>query len=218
MAKRFDLLVFDWDGTLFDSTGTIVRSLQASCRDLDLTEPSNEQASHVIGLGLSEALRYVAPELTEDRLPMLIERYRHHYLSLDQKIRLFDGIAELIERLHALGYQLAVATGKSRKGLDRAFANSSLGRFFASSRCADECFSKPHPQMLEELMDEFSIPKDRTLMIGDTTHDLQMAVNAGVEGLAVGCGAHKTEELLSLNPLACVQDVVELGQWLSLNA
>lgn len=218
MDKRFELLVFDWDGTLFDSTGAIVRALQAACRDMDLQEPSDEQASHVIGLGLSDALLHIAPGLAEERLPALIERYRHHYLSADHDIELFEGVSELIETLHSAGFQLAVATGKSRKGLDRALARSGLGRFFSSSRCADECFSKPHPQMLEELMDEFVVAKDRTLMIGDTTHDMQMAVNAGVAGLAVSYGAHPAESLIGLGPLACVSDVAELSQWLNRNA
>lgn len=218
MARRFDLLVFDWDGTLFDSTRTIVRALQASCRDLDLPEPSAERASHVIGLELSEALRYAAPDLTEDRLPMLVDRYKHHYLANDAEIRLFEGSAELIAELFASGFLLAVATGKSRKGLDRALSNSGLGSYFSSSRCADECFSKPHPQMLEELMEEFGVPQDRTLMIGDTTHDLQMAINAGVSGLAVGYGAHPAVELHALKPLACVQNVVELTEWMRMNA
>lgn len=218
MAKRFELLVFDWDGTLFDSTGAIVRALQAACRDLKLPEPSDERASHVIGLGLSDALRYVAPSLSTESLPQLVERYRHHYLSVDHDLRLFSGISELIEILHASGFQLAVATGKSRKGLDRAFANSGLGPFFSASRCADECFSKPHPQMLEELMDEFLVTKEKTLMIGDTTHDMQMAVNAGVAGLAVCYGAHPEESLLDMKPLACVRNVTELERWLNLNA
>jgi len=218
MGRKFDLLVFDWDGTLFDSTGAIVRALQASCRDMELPEPSDEQASHVIGLGLTEALRYAAPKLAEDRLPLLVDRYRHHYLSQDQDIRLFQGAAQLIEELHAAGFQLAVATGKSRKGLDRAFSSSGLGRFFSASRCADECFSKPHPQMLEELIDEFTVSRERALMIGDTTHDLQMAINAGVAGLAVTYGAHPAAALRSLNPLACVEDIPELGRWLSANA
>ena len=218
MTKRFELLVFDWDGTLFDSTGAIVRSIQASCRDVGLREPSDAQASHVIGLGLSEALRYAVPALTEQQLPLLVERYRYHYLSFDQEIQLFSGAVEMVERLFAQGFQLAVATGKSRKGLDRAFANSGLGRFFSASRCADECFSKPHPQMLEELMEEFSVAKEKTLMIGDTTHDMQMAANAGVAGLAVSYGAHSAEVLNDLNPLGCLQDVRELDQWLCRNA
>lgn len=218
MAKRFELLVFDWDGTLFDSTGAIVRALQASCRDVGLPEPSDERASYVIGLGLSEALRHAAPDLTEDHLPLLIERYRYHYLSFDQDIRLFEGVAELIEELHTSGFLLAVATGKSRRGLDRALSSSGLDRYFSASRCADECFSKPHPQMLDELMDEFLVARGKTLMIGDTTHDMQMAVNAGVAGLAVSYGAHPAETLSDLKPLVCVQDVAELSQWLNLNA
>lgn len=218
MAKRFELLVFDWDGTLFDSTGVIVRALQASCRDMGLIEPSVDRASHVIGLGLVDALRYVAPELAEDKLPLLVDRYRHHYLSSDGDIRLFDGVAELIEELHLAGFALAVATGKSRRGLDRAFANSGLGRLFAASRCADECFSKPHPQMLEELMGEFAVEREKMLMIGDTTHDMQMAVNAGVAGVAVSYGAHTVDALHSLSPLACIHSVADLGQWLRQNA
>lgn len=218
MVRKFDLLVFDWDGTLFDSTASIIRSIQAACRDLGLEEPSDRQAGHVIGLGLSEALSYVAPDLADERLPLLVDRYRHHYLSSDQDIRLFEGVADMIENLHASGYCLAVATGKSRKGLDRALASSGLGRFFSSSRCADECISKPHPQMLAELMAEFGIEETRTLMIGDTTHDLQMAINAQVPGLAVSYGAHSGESLRSLNPLGCLESVERLRQWLDSNA
>ena len=218
MARKFDLLVFDWDGTLFDSTASIIRAIQAACRDLGLDEPSESQAGHVIGLGLSEALRYIAPDLAEERLPLLIDRYRHHYLSSDQDIRLFAGAADMIEDLYASGYSLAVATGKSRKGLNRALASSGLRRFFSSSRCADECFSKPHPQMLVELMAEFGVEETKMLMIGDTTHDLQMAINAKVPGLAVSYGAHTSDSLQSLSPLGCLESVEELRQWLDSNA
>ncbi len=214
MAKRFDLIVFDWDGTLLDSTGAIVRAVQASCRDLGLPEPSAQHASYVIGLGLSDALRHSAPDLSEDRFPEMIERYKHHYLSRDHELTLFDGAAELIAELHATGFTLAVATGKSRRGLDRALLNSGLGPYFSATRCADECFSKPHPQMLEELMEELSIDPERTLMIGDTTHDLQMAINAGVSALAVEYGAHPSSQLAALNPLACARNVDELAEWL----
>ena len=131
---------------------------------------------------------------------------------------MFAGAADMIEDLHASGYCLAVATGKSRKGLDRALASSGLGRFFSSSRCADECFSKPHPQMLVELMAEFAVEETRTLMIGDTTHDLQMAINAQVPGLAVSYGAHSGESLRSLSPLGCLESVEQLRQWLHANA
>ena len=214
MAKRFDLLVFDWDGTLLDSTGAIVQAVQASCRDLGLSEPSAEHASHVIGLGLVDALRHSAPNLSEDRFPEMVERYKHHYLSRDHELSLFEGAAELIVELHAAGFTLAVATGKSRRGLDRALQNSGLGRFFSATRCADECFSKPHPQMLEELMEELSTVSERTLMIGDTTHDLLMAINAGVSALAVEYGAHPSHQLAAMNPLASVRSVKELAEWL----
>ncbi|MFZ4536809.1 HAD-IA family hydrolase [Propionivibrio sp.] len=214
MAKKFDLLVFDWDGTLLDSTGAIVDAVQAACRDLDLPEPSDEHARYVIGLGLADALRHSAPDLSEDRFPQMVERYRHHYLSRDHELQMFEGACELIVELHSAGFLLAVATGKSRMGLDRAMLHCGLGAYFSATRCADECFSKPHPQMLEELMAEFSVSPERTLMIGDTTHDLQMAINAGVAGLAVDYGAHPANSLAAMSPLACVHDIKALAKWL----
>ena len=218
MAIRFDLLVFDWDGTLLDSTGAIVDSVKAACRDLDLPEPTDEHARQVIGLGLDDALRHSTPSLSEDRFPQMVERYRHHYLSRDHELNLFDGASELIAELHASGFVLAVATGKSRQGLNRAMMHCGLGRYFSATRCADECFSKPHPQMLEELMEEFAVPPARVLMIGDTTHDLQMAINAGVAGLAVAYGAHSAKVLDALSPLAGVHNITELGAWLRTHA
>lgn len=218
MAKRFDLLVFDWDGTLLDSAGAIVAAIQAACRDLELPEPSDERARHVIGLGLGEALRHAVPELPEQRYPQMVDRYRHHYLSRDHELRLFDGAAELVAELAGAGFSLAVATGKSRVGLDRALKASGLGAYFQASRCADECFSKPHPQMLEELMQEFAVAPERALMIGDTTHDLQMALNAGVASLGVAYGAHPAAALDALAPLARLQKVEELAAWLRTHA
>jgi phosphoglycolate phosphatase len=218
MAKRFDLLVFDWDGTLLDSTGAIVDAVQAACRDLDQPEPSDEHARQVIGLGLADVLRHSVPNLPDDRFPQIVERYRYHYLSRDNELSLFAGAFDLIARLHASGFLLAVATGKSRQGLDRALSYSGLGIYFSASRCADECFSKPHPQMLDELMVEFAVPPERMLMIGDTTHDLQMAINAGVAGIAVDYGAHSAEMLDALSPLARLHTIVDLAQWLGTNA
>ncbi|MFT3849941.1 MAG: HAD-IA family hydrolase [Propionivibrio sp.] len=218
MGRNFDLLVFDWDGTLIDSTGAIVDAIQAACRDLGLPEPSNECASHVIGLGLDEALRYSVPTLPEDRFPQMIERYRSHFLSRDHELRLFSGVVELISELHAVGFHLAVATGKSRAGLNRSMKHCGLEAYFSATRCADECHSKPHPQMLEELQSEFLVPPARTLMIGDTTHDLQMASNAGVSALAVDYGAHPAEALDAMNPLARLQSVKELADWLRMHA
>ena len=214
MGKRFELIVFDWDGTLMDSTGAIVASIQAAATDLGIAPPSDERASHIIGLGLIDALRHALPDLPAARYQAVAERYRHHYLSRDQDLLLFDGAADLIAELAAAGYTLAVATGKTRKGLDRAFEVSGLGPRFHASRCADECHSKPDPQMLEELMAEFGVEPGETLMIGDTTHDLQMARNAGVAALGVAYGAHPRATLEAQAPLFCAANVAELAAWL----
>ena len=218
MARKYDLLVFDWDGTVLDSTGAIVRSFQAACRDVGVAAPPDELAREVIGLGLNDALRVCVPRLTDDQLPSLIERYRFHYLSGDGELQLFPGMAELLANLVGSGYSLAIATGKGRLGLERALSNSGLRRFFAGSRCADECSSKPDPQMLLDLMAEFSAAAGRTLMIGDTTHDLQMAINAGVDSLAVTYGAHRASALAALKPLARFDTVGELSAWLRTHA
>jgi len=214
MARKFDLLVFDWDGTLLDSTGAIVSALKSACRDLGLFEPSTESARHVIGLGLADALRLAVPDLTEDRFPQMVERYRHHYLTCDHDLKLFDGISLLIAELKTTGHLLAVATGKSRLGLNRSLIHSDLVSCFSATRCADECFSKPHPQMLYELMDECAVSPERTLMIGDTTHDVQMAINAGASCLAVAYGAHPAAVLDASNPTARVNSVSEASEWL----
>lgn len=216
--KRYELIVFDWDGTLMDSAAAIVRSIQAACRDLDLPEPSEARARHVIGLGLADALEHAVPELPPERYPQMVERYRYHYLSRDHELVLFAGVEMLIGDLAAAGHLLAVATGKSRVGLERALMHSGLKARFHGSRCADECCSKPHPQMLEELMAEFAVTPDRTLMIGDTSHDLQMASNASVDGLAVTYGAHPRGHLLEHGPVACVHSISELSAWLKTNA
>lgn len=218
MAKRFELIVFDWDGTLMDSTGAIVASIQAAARDLGIPEPSDERAQHIIGLGLIDALRHALPDLPAERYQDVALRYRQHYLSRDQDLLLFDGAEALIDELAAADHYLAVATGKTRKGLDRAFAVSGLGPRFHASRCADECHSKPHPQMLEELMDEFGVEPEATLMVGDTTHDLLMARNAGVAALGVAYGAHPRAALEAEDPIYCAANVAELAAWLRQHA
>lgn len=214
MPKQFNLLIFDWDGTLMDSAGAIVFSIQSACRDLGLDVPSDEASRHIIGLGLQEALMALLPELPEKDYPRLVERYRFHFLARDHELPLFPGVREGIAELADAGFMLAVATGKSRAGLDRAFQHSGIRELFQGSRCADECFSKPHPAMVEELMEEFGTKPGETLVIGDTTHDLQMASNAGVSGLAVSYGAHPKDNLLALSPLACVDNFIEARQWL----
>ena len=218
MARRYDLIVFDWDGTLMDSTAVIAGSIQAACRDLGLEVPGDEAARHVIGLGLEQALRYAVPDAPESMYGPLVERYRHHFLAQDQAIPLFEGARETIAELHDAGHWLGVATGKSRAGLDRALASTGLKKYFHATRTADQTFSKPDPAMLLELMDELAVSAERTLMIGDTTHDVQMAQNAQVDAVAVGYGAHPAEQLRELKPLALVQDFSELRTWLSNNA
>lgn len=213
--KNYDLIVFDWDGTIMDSTGAIVAAIQASAVDLGLKMPDASIASHVIGLGLRDALEMALPELDPADYPKLADRYRYHYLARDGDLLLFDGIPELLEALKARHYWLAVATGKSRAGLDRALGATELGRLFDASRCADETFSKPHPQMLIELMDRFGAAPERTLMIGDTTHDSQMAKNAGAHALSVTYGAHPHDHLLTVAPHGVVHTVPELSAWLA---
>lgn len=216
--KRYELIVFDWDGTLMDSAAMIVDSVQAAARDLGLEPPSDERARHIIGLGLGDALRHAMPDLPEDHYPELVERYRHHYLSRDHQLVLFAGADALIRQLSENGFRLGVATGKSRKGLDRALVHSGLGDLFHGTRCADECHSKPHPQMIEELMDEFAVSPAQTLMIGDTTHDLLMAHNAGVDAVAVSYGAHTRDNLAEVQYRYCADSVADLQAWLQQNA
>jgi phosphoglycolate phosphatase len=215
---RFDLLVFDWDGTLYDSTALIAQSIQAACADLGEPTPSAEQARWVIGMGLQEALRSAVPGLAVQRYPELAQRYRHHYVARQHDVTLFEGVEALLRGLQARGHTLAVATGKSRRGLDEALAQSGLKSVFAATRTADETFSKPHPRMLLELMDELGVGPGRTLMVGDTTHDLQLALNAGVSSVAVSYGAHESQHFPSLQPAHVAHSVAELHHWLMTHA
>lgn len=216
--KQFDLIVFDWDGTLMDSTATIVTCIQAAAKDLGLPIPDRKSASYVIGLGLQDAMEAVLPGLEAKYYPHMVERYRYHYLAKDKGLTLFDGVREMLNELAQQGYFLAVATGKSRVGLNRALDAANLLSVFDATRCADETFSKPHPAMLQELTRELGQDIRRTVMIGDTTHDLQMAVNAGAAGIGVHYGAHTIPELQALNPLYIAGSTIELHAWLSENA
>jgi phosphoglycolate phosphatase len=215
---RYELLVFDWDGTLIDSAGTIVWCIQSACRDLGLPVPDDARASHVIGLGLHDALAYAVPGLAPSDYGSVVERYRKHFLERDAAIPLFEGVGAMLSELLERGHVLAIATGKSRAGLKRALDNTGLATLFASSRCADQCASKPAPDMLLELMDELGTGEANTLMIGDTAHDLQMAEHAGVAAVAVSYGAHARADLAARSPLACVDSIAELSLWLRQNA
>ena len=215
---RYRLLVFDWDGTLIDSAPAIVACIQAACRDLGLPVPEDARASHVIGLGLKDALSYAIPGLPADDYGRMVESYRRHFRARDPEIPLFPGAQAMLAGLKARGHTLAIATGKSRAGLTRALDNTALRPLFAASRCADQCASKPAPDMLFELMEELGTDAVNTLMIGDTVHDLQMAAHAGVQAVAVSHGAHPRGELVALAPLACLENIEELTRWLAQNA
>ncbi|HCY14397.1 MAG: HAD family hydrolase [Curvibacter sp. GWA2_64_110] len=216
--RQFDLIAFDWDGTLFDSTKIITRCIQLAVRDVGGTVPSDEQASYVIGMALMQALAHAAPDVPADKYPELGVRYRHHYLAHQNDISLFDGVLALLADLKARHHWLAVATGKSRRGLDEALQTVELKGMFNTSRTADETAGKPHPRMLQELMREFGVEPERTLMIGDTTHDLQMALNAGCVGVGVSYGAHEPEAFQALQPRFVAHSVRDLHDWLLKNA
>jgi len=213
-SRRFDLIAFDWDGTLFDSTALITRCIQAACRDVGVAVPSDADAAYVIGLGLHDALKHAAPGLEPERYPELGLRYRHHYLARQDELLLFEGTLAMLQDLKARNHWLAVATGKGRRGLDQALAQSQLGPLFDATRTADETASKPHPRMLLELMAEFGVDPARTLMIGDTTHDLQLAANAGTPRVGVSFGAHDHASFEPFEPLFVAHSTRELHDWL----
>lgn len=216
--RRFRFVVFDWDGTLVDSTAIIASSLRRACHDIGEPVPDDAMARYVIGLGLADVLRHVAPGLPRERQRDLAERYRFHYLSRDPDIPLFAGVREMLDELDAAGCLLAIATGKTRAGLDRALAQQGVAHRFVATRCADESPPKPHPGMLLHLMERVGVDPGATLMIGDTTHDLELARNAGVAALAVTYGAHESAGLAHFGPLATLHSTAELRQWLRVNA
>jgi phosphoglycolate phosphatase len=212
--RRFDLIAFDWDGTLYDSTQLITRCIQNAVVDVGGARPSAADAAWVIGLGLADALARAAPDVPREKYRELGERYRYHYLQRKDDVMLFDGVLPLLDTLRERGHLLAVATGKSRRGLDEALGSVALRDRFDASRTADETFSKPHPRMLLELMEELDVPPERTLMIGDTTHDLQLALNAGCASVGVSYGAHGASGFEALSPLHVAHSVADLTQWL----
>ena len=218
IKRQFDLIAFDWDGTLFDSTAIITRCIQNAVRDVGGVVPNDRDAAYVIGMSLTQALAHAAPDVPVERYPELGARYRHHYLAHQTDISLFDGVLAMLADLKTRGHSLAVATGKSRHGLTEALQAVELKGMFAGSRTADETAGKPHPRMLLELMEEFGVPPERTLMIGDTTHDLQMALNAGCSSVGVSYGAHEPEAFHVLTPRHVAHSVPDLHDWLRGNA
>ena len=216
--RRFDLIAFDWDGTLYDSTAIITRCIQQAVVDVGGQRPTAQAASYVIGMALGQALAHAAPDVPPEKYPELGARYRVHYGAHQDDISLFEGVLPMLHALRERHHWLAVATGKSRRGLDQALASVELHGLFDGSRTADETAGKPHPRMLHELMREFGADPERTLMIGDTTHDLQMARNAGCASIGVSYGAHEPDAFHALGPLAVVHSVGELHEWLAANA
>lgn len=212
---EFELIVFDWDGTLMDSQQRIVDCILAAFADLGLDAPSRECAADVIGLGLEDAMARLWPGASPAQCAELGLKYRHHFLVANPtRSELFPGALETLATLRERGYLLGVATGKSRAGLDKSLDETGLRGAFHATRCADETCSKPHPQMLLELMEELGVGASRTLMVGDTEYDLQMASNAGAPALAVCHGVHEPGRLLACGPLACLESLDDIPRWL----
>ena len=212
--SHHELVVFDWDGTLMDSTHVIAASLQSACGDIGVAVPSEADARYVIGLGLVDTFNHVAPSLDAEGRKLLSERYRHHFLAREGQAPLYDGVVEMLSDLHSRGRRLAVATGKARRGLERALDATGLRRWFEATRCADEGFAKPHPDMLLMLLDITGVTPADAVMVGDTTHDLELAANAGIDAVAVSYGAHPQSLLQSRPAMARCASVRELHQWL----
>ena len=216
--RPFDVVIFDWDGTLVDSVDWIAECLQRAAQDTGLPEPSRQAAKSVIGLGLAEALQSLFPDESGAALERLMESYRQRYFTRQiGRDDLYEGVPETLEELREAGIALAIATGKARRGLDRALRETELAHLFSATRCADETASKPDPEMLEQLLGCLGVARDRAVMIGDTTHDLQMASNAGIAGIAVTGGAHPREQLAALGPWACLDDMRDLPELISVS-
>lgn len=216
MTKPYRLIVFDWDGTLMDSEARIVTCMQRAARDARVPVPSDGAARDIIGLGLNEAVARLFPAIDAAGIAALVDAYRVHWLGNDvQAAVMFDGARELIEGLHTRGHLLAVATGKSRRGLDKAFEESGLGGFFHASRCADETFSKPHPQMLLDILTDLNTDPADAVVVGDTEYDMQMARSARVAAVGVSHGVHAAERLLEQGAIDCFEDLHALSDWLS---
>ena len=212
--SQYALVVFDWDGTLMDSTPSIASAIQGACRDLKLRVPTDAEASWVIGLPFEPALKKAVPDLPKSMESLFLERFRHYYMARDPHIPLFKGVTDMLSDLKAAGANLAVATGKSRVGLNRVLTATALHKVFDATRTADETFGKPHPGMLFELMDELMVDPNHVIMVGDTSHDMNMANNAGVHSLGVTYGAHPSADLIACAPQAVVHEVGELKNWL----
>ncbi|WP_286238601.1 HAD-IA family hydrolase [Neptuniibacter halophilus] len=211
----YKLLIFDWDGTIIDSAARIVSSMQSAAKDCEFVVPGDDEVRNIIGLGLPEAIRVLIPDVTDEGIEQMRQRYSHYYLAEDTTpTPLFAGARHSLESMHSKGMRMAVATGKSRQGLNRVFADTGLAFVFETSRCADETTSKPHPHMLEEILLETGVKASEAVMIGDTEYDLEMGVRAGMDVIAVSYGAHHLDRLKGYKPVLEVDNFPELEQWL----
>jgi phosphoglycolate phosphatase len=212
--NHYQLIIFDWDGTLMDSTGHIVNCMRHAITKLDLAPLDDKQISHIIGLGLQEAVQTLYPNGNATMWTSLADCYRQTWLNSPVDTPLFDNARELLTELAEQELFLGVATGKSRRGLDKVLKATGLGELFVATRCADECHSKPHPQMVSEIMDFTGVSGSDALMIGDTEFDLMMAKNAGAHSLGITHGAHDEAKLRACEPQAIVHDLHQVQHWL----
>ena len=211
----YKLIIFDWDGTLMDSQARIVDCLKSAADDLQLNQLTHNTLKNIIGLGLHEAISSLYPQLQDEQIIYFADRYRYHFLTANETPSgLFADVKQMLEGLIDKGFMLAIATGKARRGLDPVLEETGLTNLFHGSRCADETRSKPHPQMLEELLDDFGIVADDAVMVGDTEYDMLMANSLGMDALAVSYGVHDKNDILKHKPLACVDSIMALSDWL----
>ncbi len=216
MQRKYQLLIFDWDGTLMDSAQHITSCMRAAITDLAVQPRSDEQIKNIIGLGLEEAILALYPDVDDVFIQQIAESFREHFLFKDKTPSpLFAGVGDVLEALRSEDYYLAIATGKSRRGLDKVLSDTGLEAFFPVTRCADETFSKPHPQMLYELLTDYNIEVCDAIMIGDSEYDLLMANNAKMDALAVSYGVHDVSRLLEQQPLGCVDNIKEIPHWIN---
>lgn len=215
LPEAVRLIVFDWDGTLMDSETQIVHAMFGAIGDLRLESRTADECRNIIGLGLQEAIEVLYPGRDERFVERFVERYRHHWFGNAHDSDLFPGARETLQVLNEAGFSLAVATGKGRTGLDKVLGHTGLAPLFAATRCSDETRSKPHPQMLEEILHELQIDPGHALMVGDTEYDMHMAQQAGVHPVAVSYGVHERQRLLRHEPLVCLDNISELIDWLA---
>ncbi len=212
---KYSLLVFDWDGTLLDSQAQIVNCMQSAINELDLEPRSNEQITNIIGLGLENGVAQLYPAMDMKLVIKAAQTYREHHIYKDKTpTPLFDGAKQALTTLREAGYDLAIATNKSRRGLDKGLSDTGLNDYFPITRCVDEAHPKPNPQMLEEILTDHNLQASKALMIGDSEYDLQLANNTKVDGLAVSYGVHGLMRLLKQDPVGFIDKIGQLPDWL----